>query len=58
MNDFKDHIEQLLDELKTERDELKVRLHLAKLEGSEEWQKLERQVAKLESKAREIGGQP
>jgi len=56
MNDFKDHIEQLLDELKTERDELKVRLHLAKLEGSEEWQKLEHHVAKLESKTREIGG--
>ena len=45
----------MLDELKTERDELKVRLHLVKLESSEEWQKLEHQFAKFESKARILG---
>ena len=56
MYDFKKRTEEILDELRTERDELRVRLHLAKLESSEEWQKLEHQMSKLESKAREIGG--
>jgi flagellar biosynthesis chaperone FliJ len=55
MNEFKARVEEILDELRTERDELRVRLHLAKLESSEEWQKLEHQLAKLESKARELG---
>ena len=56
MYDFKKRTEEILDELKTERDELRVRLHLAKLESSEEWQKLEHQMTKLELKGREIGG--
>jgi len=56
MYDFKTRIDEMLNELKTERDELRVRLHLAKMESSEEWQKLERQLVKLESKTREIGG--
>ena len=49
------NLKEILDELRTERDELRVRLHLAKLESSEEWQKLEHQLAKLESKAKMIG---
>ena len=56
MTDFKDRIEEMFEELKTERDDLRVRLHLVKLESSEEWQKLEHQMVKLESKARELGG--
>ena len=56
MYDFKTRIDEMLNELRTERDELRVRLHLAKLESSEEWQKLEHQMEKLESKTREIGG--
>ena len=56
MKDLKKYVEEMLDELKEERDELRVRLHLAKLEGSEEWQKLESKIAKLESRAKEIGG--
>ena len=56
MKDFKVYIEEMLEDLKEERDELRVRLHLAKLEGSEEWQKLESKMAKLESRAKEIGG--
>ncbi len=55
MNEFKARVEEILGELKTERDELKVRLHLVKLESSEEWQKLEHQLAKFESKARIFG---
>jgi septation ring formation regulator EzrA len=56
MNDVKDRIEEMFDELKRERDELHVKLHLAKLETSEEWQKLEGKLEKLESKLKEIGG--
>ena len=55
MKDFKIYLEEMLDELKEERDELRVRLHLAKLEGSEEWQKLEAKMAKLESRAKLVG---
>jgi SMC interacting uncharacterized protein involved in chromosome segregation len=56
MNDVKDRIEEMFDELKQERDELQVKLHLAKLETSEEWQKLEDKLEKFESKLKEIGG--
>ena len=55
MNDLKMHIEELLNELKQERDVLHVRLHLAKLETGDEWQKLEAKLAKLESRTRELG---
>ncbi|MGB5291805.1 MAG: hypothetical protein WBN41_10200 [Lysobacterales bacterium] len=55
MNDIKVHIEEMLNELKQERDELRVRLHLAKLESSEEWQKLEAKLGKFESKAKGLG---
>jgi len=56
MNDIKVRIEEMLKELKQERDELHVKLHLAKMETSEEWQKLETKLANFESKARELGG--
>jgi len=56
MNDVKDRIEEMFNELKQERDELHVKFHLAKLETSEEWQKLEGKLQKFESKLKEIGG--
>ena len=56
MNDIKVRIEEMLKELKQERDELHVKLHLAKMETGEEWQKLEAKLAKFEFKARELGG--
>ncbi len=56
MYDLKERTEEILNELRAERDELRVRLHLAKLESSEEWQKLEHLMTKLELKAKEIGG--
>lgn len=55
MNDIKLHIKEKLEELKQERDELRIRLHLAKMETSEEWQKLEHKLQKFESKAKELG---
>jgi tRNA U54 and U55 pseudouridine synthase Pus10 len=51
MNDIKKNLEELTDDfeemvekLKEERDELGVKLHLAKMEASEEWQELERDI--------------
>lgn len=35
-------LEGLLNELKQQRDELRVRMHLAKAEARDEWEKLER----------------
>lgn len=56
MNEVKTRIEEMLEDLKQERDELHVRLHLAKLETSEEWQKLEAKMSRFESKVKQLGG--
>ena len=56
MNDVKNRIDEMVDSLKQERDELKVKLSLAKLEAGDEWEKLEVKLTKLEAKARELGG--
>ena len=53
--DFSEDIEELVEKLKQERDELGVKLHLAKMEASEEWQELERKWSKLEGKMKQIG---
>ena len=55
MSDAKTRIDVLVNDLKQMRDELKVKVHLAKLETSDEWDRLEKQLAKLEVKAKEIG---
>jgi hypothetical protein len=55
MNDAKARASEMIEELKKQRDELKVKLHLAKLEAGDEWEVLEAKLAKLESKARELG---
>lgn len=62
MNDMKENfeefgedIEELVEKLKQERDELGVKLHLAKMEANEEWQELERKWSKLEAKMKQVG---
>ena len=45
----------MVNNLKQDRDRLKVKLHLAKLEASEEWEVLENKFEKLEQKAKELG---
>ena len=49
-------IERIISDVKQERDEVKVRLHLAKLDASDEWSELERKLEKLENKTKELGG--
>tara|TARA_R110000782_G_scaffold33095_3_gene80208 strand:- start:1527 stop:1811 length:285 start_codon:yes stop_codon:yes gene_type:complete len=56
LKEFSEDIEEMLEKLKQERDELSVKLHLAKMEASEEWQDLERKWSKLESKVKQMGG--
>jgi len=56
MSDFKNNIDEMLDSLKQERDELKVKLSLTKLEAVEEWEDIQTKLEKLEDKAKELGG--
>ena len=62
MNDMKENfeefgedVEELVEKLKQERDELGIKLHLAKMEANEEWQELERKWSKLEAKMKQVG---
>jgi len=55
MSDIETRIDQMINDLKQERDELELKLKLAKLEANEEWVKLEAKIARLESKAKELG---
>lgn len=54
MSDLGNLIEDLTNELKEERDALKVKLHLAKLDAGDEWKKIEHQLEKLEMKAKDV----
>lgn len=54
MNDIKKRINETIEELKQERDELQVKLHLAKMEASDEWVKIQAKLEKLEAKAKEL----
>jgi SMC interacting uncharacterized protein involved in chromosome segregation len=55
MNDTREWIEEMVEELKEERDKLRVRVHLAKMEADEEWQELEEKFDKLQFKTKAIG---
>ena len=41
MNERRQRFERVLDRLRTDRDELRVKAHLARAEAREEWEKLE-----------------
>lgn len=47
MADFDD----LIDELKTKRDELRLQMHLASKEGKEEWEELEKKMEHFRAQA-------
>lgn len=55
MEDTRKKIKETLDELKQKRDELRVKLSLAEMEASDEWEAIERKLAKLEAKTKELG---
>ena len=45
----------VIDDLKRSRDELRVRLHLAKADVKDEWERLEQKWREVERKANEVG---
>ncbi|MCG6969332.1 MAG: hypothetical protein LJE85_06140 [Gammaproteobacteria bacterium] len=53
--DLYDEINKLNETLKTERDELKVKVHLGKMEAQEEWEKAEQQWQHFKAKAEQFG---
>lgn len=47
---LQENMNKLVEELKQQRDELKLKMHLGKAEAKEEWEKLEQQLEGLEEK--------
>ena len=54
MNDFGDKLDGLLGTLKTERDELRVKMHLLKAEAKDEWEDVEKSWQHLEGKLKQL----
>jgi len=54
MANAREEIEKLMQQLEQQRDELRVKMSLAKLEAREEWEKLEKQWAQLKANAPQI----
>lgn len=50
-------LDRLVGELQTQRDELKLRLHLAKADAKEEWEKLEKKWEHLRGKLTVVGNE-
>jgi hypothetical protein len=49
--------DKFLARLRADRDELRVRVHLAKAEAAEEWDKLERKWHEIESRVKAAGNE-
>ncbi|MDX1492827.1 MAG: hypothetical protein R3253_02045 [Longimicrobiales bacterium] len=57
MEKGKERLQKILQQLEQERDELKVKLGLAKLEAREEWQELEEKIEGLRGRLKVMGGE-
>lgn len=55
MADAREKLKELLEQLEGERDELKLKLGLAKLEAREEWEELEDKMDALRGRLKVIG---
>lgn len=55
MDDVGKRVDETIKELRQEADELRVKVHLAKMDASDEWKDLEAKLVKLEAKAKELG---
>lgn len=51
--DIREQLEEGLDELKTMRDEIRVKLHLATMEAKGQWEQLEPRVEEMERQVKE-----
>ena len=56
-SDIRESVETLLKTLRTERDELRVQLNLAKMEVREQWESVESQWEYVESKIEGFGSE-
>jgi uncharacterized protein YPO0396 len=56
VEDLRKRIDDAVAEARREADELRVRVHLAKLEADDEWRELEAKLRELEDKAKELTG--
>lgn len=54
MSNINERIDELVKNIQQERDELMVKLQLAKMESSDEWKKIEAKLEKLDDKAEEV----
>ena len=55
MSEHREKIRSLLERLETERDELKVKVGLAKLEAREEWQEVQGKLDRLRGRLKVLG---
>jgi hypothetical protein len=55
MADLKKTVEELIANLKVERDEMRLKMGLAKLEAMDQWHINEAKLSGLEAKAKELG---
>ena len=54
-DDLEDRFDKLVGDLATQRDELRVQLHLLKAEAQDEWEGLEKKWQHLESRMGRVG---
>ncbi len=52
---IKQEVDSLMQTLKTERDELKLKIHLAEAEARDEWERLEPVWQRFHEKAQDVG---
>ena len=52
---LRERLEQELEDLRTTRDELRVRVHLGKMGAEEQWEQVEKQWQHVESKLKIVG---
>jgi hypothetical protein len=55
MNDVREEIERLVRRLEQQRDELRLKMHLAKADGRDEWNRLERQWEEVRPRVAQAG---
>ena len=55
MSDFGKKMDEALAKLKTERDELKVKLHLLKADARDEWDEVEKRWDHFEARMKKVG---
>lgn len=53
----RDDINEVFENLKKQRDELRVKMHLAAADAKDEWEVLEKKWGNFEGKAKQVGGE-